>query len=52
MKVAGQEEKEVCRTEKLYGGMEAGILGGIHMMRFLWQQYAQEDDLWFFLIDL
>ena len=46
-----EEAKESCRTEQLLGGLEAGIEGLIHMVRLLWQKNAQEEDLWFLLID-
>ena len=32
-------------------GLEDSIEGGIHMVRILWQQHAQEEDWGFFLID-
>ena len=38
-------------TEKLAGGMEVGIEGGIHAMHFLWQEHSQEEDWGFLLID-
>ena len=38
--VIGAEAKETCRTEQLYGGLEAEIEGGIHAVRILWQQHA------------
>ena len=31
--------------------MEAGIEGGIHAVRILWQKHAQEEDWGFLLID-
>ena len=42
LRVKGQEAKAACRTEQLAGGKEAGIDGGIHAMRVLWQEHAQE----------
>ena len=30
------EAKEACSTEQLCGGLEAGIEGGIHVVRLLW----------------
>ena len=38
--VIGAEAKEACKTEQLFDGLEAGIEGGIHVVRLLWQQYA------------
>ena len=32
--------------------VEAGIEGGIHDMRLLWEQYSHEDYWWFLLIDM
>ena len=49
--VPGAEEKEACRKEQLCVGMEAGIEGGIHAVRLLWHQHAQEEDWGFLLID-
>ena len=48
LKVAGQEAKEACGMEQIFGGMDSGNEGGIHAMRFLWQQHAQEEDWEFF----
>ena len=49
--VPGVEAKEACGTEKICGGLEAGIKGGIHLVRILWQKHAQESDWEFLLID-
>ena len=38
----GQEAKAACRTSKLAGGLEAGIEGGIHAMRVLWEEHSKE----------
>ena len=35
LKVVGQEAKYACGTDQLYGGMEAGIEGGIHIIFLL-----------------
>ena len=45
------EAKEACRTDQLCGGLEAGIEGGIHALRIVWQQNSQEEDWGFLLID-
>ena len=37
--------------KQLCGGLEAGIEGGMHAVRLLWQQHAQEEDWGFLLID-
>ena len=44
IRVTGQEEKSACETDQLDGGMEAGIEGGIHAMRFLWKEHSQEEE--------
>ena len=49
--VIGAYAKEAYGTEQLYGGLEAGIEGGIHAMRLLWYQHAQEEDWGLLLID-
>ena len=49
--VTGVEAKEASGTEQLYGDLEAGIEGGIRVVRLLWQQHAQEEDCGFLLID-
>ena len=49
--VTGAEFKEACGTEQLCGGIEAGIEGEIHKVRFLWQHPVQEEDWGFHLID-
>ena len=40
--VAGAEENEACGTEQLCVRLEADLEGGIHAMRLLWEQHAQE----------
>ena len=37
--VTGQEAKAGCRIEQLSGVAEAGIEGGIHAMRILWEEH-------------
>ena len=49
--VKGQEAKTACGKAQLAGGMEAGIEGVIHAMRFLWEEHSQEEDWGFLLID-
>ena len=34
--VPGAEANDACGTEQLFGGLEAGIEGGIHAVRLLW----------------
>ena len=49
-RVTGKEDKAACGTEKLAGGVEAGIGEGIHAMRLLLSQKSKEYD-WSFLLD-
>ena len=49
--VTGAEAKEACGAEQLCRGLEAGIEGGIHAVRLLWKNHAQEEDWGFLLID-
>ena len=48
--VFGPEAQEADRTEQLYGGMESGIKGGIHVIRLLWKNHSQEESWGFLLI--
>ena len=48
LRVTGKEAKDACGTDQLAGSVEAGIEGGIHAMRVLWQECSQEED-WGFL---
>ena len=50
--LTGHEAKAARGTEHLAVGVEAGIEGGIHVMRLLWQQYSQKEDWGFLLIDV
>ena len=40
LQVTGKEAKAACRTDQLVGGAEAGIEGGIHVMRVLCQEHS------------
>ena len=51
LELTGAEAKEACGTEKICGGLESGIEVGIHTVRILLQQHAQEKDWGFLLID-
>ena len=51
MDVTGEEAKESCGADQLYGRLGAGIVGGMHVVRLLWQNHAQEEDWGFLLID-
>ena len=42
--VTGAETKESCGTDQLFGFQYAGIEGGIHAVRLMWQHHAQEED--------
>ena len=41
--VMGEEVKEACGAEQLYGGLEAGVEGGICAVWPLWKQHSQEE---------
>ena len=49
--MTGQEVKAACRTERLAGGVEAGIEGAIYAARLQWEQHSNEEDWGFLLID-
>ena len=49
--MTGQESNAACGTDLLVGGVEAGIEGGIHAMRVLWEEHLHEEDWGFILID-
>ena len=51
LRVSGQEAKAACGTEKLAGGVEAGIDGAIHAARLQWAQHSQEENWGFLLIE-
>ena len=39
--------KEATRADQLFSEIEAGIEGGIHHMRLLWDEHdKEEDDTW------
>ena len=42
--VMGEEANEACGMEHICGGLESGIEVGIHEVRLMWQQHAQEED--------
>ena len=45
--VMGKEATRACGTDQLCSGLEAGIEGGIHHMRSLWDEHdKEEDDTW------
>ena len=49
--VTGAEAKEACGKEQFYSGIEAGIEGGVHMVRIMRQQHAQDEEWGFLVID-
>ena len=51
LRVTGQEATAACGTAQLSGGVEAGIEGGIHAMRVLWEEHSQEEYWGVFLIN-
>ena len=50
LRLTGKEAKVACGTAQLAGGVEAGIEGGIHEMRVLWEEHSQEEEWGFLLI--
>ena len=49
--VAGHEAKTECGKDQLCAGLEAGIDGGIHAMRRLWDENEGNDEWGFLLVD-
>jgi hypothetical protein len=49
--VAVGEAKEECGMDQLCAGLEAGIEGGIHAMRLLWDMHLAEEEWGFLLVD-
>jgi hypothetical protein len=49
--VCGDEAKEACGVDhQLCAGLEAGIEGGTHAAKFLWQEHSQEEEWGFLLV--
>ena len=45
--VVGKEATRACGIDQLCNGLEAGIEGGIHHMRSLWDEHDKEkNDTW------
>ena len=51
LQVTGPEAKAAYGTAQLYGGVKAGIEGGIYEMRVLWEEQSLEEDWRFLLVD-
>ena len=51
LQVTGQEAKAARGTENIARSIEAGIEGGIHAIRMMWQHHSQEEDWGLLLID-
>jgi len=49
--VCGDEAKEACGVDQLCAGLEAGIEGGIHAAKLLWQEHAHAEEWGFLLVD-
>ena len=49
--VAGGEAKDECGVDQLCAGLEAGVEGGIHALRLIWELHAQEENWGFLLVD-
>ena len=52
MVVTIAEAKYAWGKKQRRRGLEDSIEGGIHMVRILWQQHAQEEDWRFLLVDV
>ena len=48
--LAGADSKDICVTEQMWIGMDAGIKGWINIMWLLWEQHFQKEDWLFSLI--
>jgi hypothetical protein len=46
-----REAKDKCGIGQLCANLEAGIEGGIHAMRLLWEQHEVEEEWGFLLVD-
>ena len=44
--VAGKEPTRACGTDQLCSGLEAGIEGGIHHARSMWDAHVDNDQPW------
>jgi hypothetical protein len=49
--ILGSKAIEVCGVDQLGAGLEAGIEGGIHAMRLLWDTHSAEEEWGFLLVD-
>ena len=45
------ETKEACRVDHLYGGPDAGIEGGIHAAKVLWQGHSHKEEWGILVVD-
>ena len=44
--VVGKEATRACGTDQLCSGLEAGIEGGIHHMRSMWDEHEGDEEEW------
>ena len=42
--VVGKEVTRACGTDQLCSGLEAGIEGGIHHMRLMWDEHEGDKE--------
>jgi hypothetical protein len=42
--VCGDEAKEACGLDQSCAGLEAGIEGGMHAAKFLWQERSYKEE--------
>ena len=51
MLASGEEATEACGNTNLCGGLEAGIEGGIHAAKRIWDELNEEEEWGFTLVD-
>ena len=49
--VAMSEAEIICEIDQLCGGLHAGIEGGVHAMKTMWDLLMEEEEMGFLLID-
>ena len=45
------EARDECGVDQLCAGLEAGVEGGIHALRLIWELHVQEEEWGFLLMD-
>jgi hypothetical protein len=49
--LVGGKARDECGVDQLYTGLEAGVEGGIHALRLIWELHSQEEEWGFLLVD-